>query len=109
MTSNKLGLRINLEEVILLMSRLKKLDIKAEIMQINDDEPLNQEISDSGLPNVVFHYKPEKVGIEKIVTLGISYGIKIPENLRPDRYGALRHDSVKPLVNDFLYTQLLRH
>ncbi len=104
MTSNKLELRINLEEVILLMSRLKKLDIKAEIMQINDDEPLNQEISDSGLPNVVFHYKPEKVGIEKIVTLGISYGIKIPENLRPDRYGALRHDSVKPLVNDFLYT-----
>ena len=104
MTSNKLELRINLEEVILLMSRLKKLDIKAEIMQINDDEPLNQEISDSGLPNVVFHYKPEKVGIEKIVTLGISYGIKIPENLRPDRYGALRHDSVKPLVNDFLYS-----
>ena len=104
MTSNKLELRINLEEVILLMSRLKELDIKAEIMQINDDEPLNQEISDSGLPNVVFHYKPEKVGIEKIVALGIFHGIKIPENLRPDRYGALRHDSVKPLVNDFLYT-----
>ena len=82
MTSNKLEMRNNLEETILLMARLKELDIKAEIMQINDDEPLNQEISDPGLPNVVFHYKPEKVGIEKIVTLGISYGIKIPENLK---------------------------
>ena len=102
MTSNKQELRINLEEVILLMSRLKKLDIKAEIMQINDDEPLNQEISDSGLPNVVFHYKPEKVGIEKIVTLGISYGIKIPENLRPDRYGTLIARENKTLVNGFL-------
>ena len=104
MTSNKLEMRNNLEETILLMARLKELDIKAEIMQINDAEPLNPENSDSGLPNVVFHCKPEKVGIEKIVTLGISYGIKIPENLRPDRYGALWHDSVKPLVNDFLYT-----
>ena len=100
--TDKQEMRVNLEEVILLMSRLKKLDIKAEIMQINDDEPLNQEISDSGLPNVVFHYKPEKVGIEKIVTLGISYGIKIPENLRPDRYGTLIARENKTLVNGFL-------
>ena len=102
MTSNKQELRINLEEVILLMSRLKELDIKAEIMQINDDEPLNQEISDPGLPNVVFHYKPEKVGIEKIVTLGISYGIKIPGNLRPDRYGVLLNQKRHTLIDGFL-------
>ena len=102
MTSNKLELRINLEEAILLMSRLKELDIKAEIMQINDDGPLNPEISDSGLPNVVFRYKPEKVGIEGIVKLGFSYGIKIPENLRPDRYGALIDRERYSLVDGFL-------
>ena len=102
MTSNKQELRINLEEAILLMSRLKELDIKAEIMQINDDGPLNPEISDSGLPNVVFRYKPEKVGIEGIVKLGFSYGIKIPENLRPDRYGALIDRERYSLVDGFL-------
>ena len=102
MTSNKLEMRNNLEETILLMARLKELDIKAEIMQINDDEPLNQEISDPGLPNVVFNYKPEKVGIEKIVTLGISYGIKIPENLRPDRYGVLLDQKRHTLIDGFL-------
>ena len=98
--------RRNVEEAILLMSRLKSMDIKAEFKIVDKSAPTYcgkpRHIRDMTIPNVIFCYRPNDVSIDQIVMLAMSYGIEIPENLRPDRYGALISENETNLVADFL-------
>ena len=100
--------RRNVEEAIHLMSCLKSMDIKAEFKIVDKSTPTcrgeDRCIGDIIIPNVLFCYRPGDVSIDQIVRLGISYGIEIPENLRPDRYGVLDTTAALPIVQDFINT-----
>ena len=98
--------RCNVEEGILLMSRLQSMEIRAEFRVVNKAEPVLCEeprrVGDIEIPNVLSFYKPDYASIDQIVNLAMSYGIEIPENLRPNRYGALLIGKGESLVTDFL-------
>lgn len=98
--------RRNVEEAILLMSRLKSMEIKTEPKIVNRAEPVLCEepryAGDIEIPNVLSYYKPDNVSVDQIVNLAMSYDIEIPENLRLDRYGALICGKETNLVADFL-------
>lgn len=98
--------RRNMEEAILLMSRLKSMDIKTEFRIVNKAEPIlceeYRQLGDIKIPHVLSYYKPGDVSVDQIVNLAMSYGIEIPENLHHDRYGALLSGKKESLVTDFL-------
>ena len=98
--------RRNVEEGLLLMSRLKGMDIKAEFMIVDEEEPTyrgeDSRLGDIVIPSVISCYNPHNVSINQVVRMAKSYDIEIPENLRPDRYGALIRRKERNLVADFL-------
>ena len=98
--------RRNVEEAILLMSSLKGMDIKTGFRVVNRAEPIRcgetRHVGDIEIPNVLSYYKPNDVSVDQIVNLAMSFNIEIPENLRPNRYGALLPGKEENLVTDFL-------
>ena len=101
-----LEMRRNVEEAILLMSRLKSMDIKAEVKIVDKSMPTYQgkalSFCNTVIPSMFSYYKPNSLSIDQVVRMAMSHGIDIPENLRPDRYGALLSGEEANLVTDFL-------
>ena len=100
--------RRNVEEAILLMSRLKSMDIKAEFKIVDKSAPTYHGTAkyhgDLKLPDVISLYSPRDVTIEQVVMMAKAHRIEIPENLRPDRYGALDTNAEQPIVKGFINT-----
>lgn len=89
--------RQNLLEAILLKSRLKAMDIKANILLANaeiytaDNQSYEQDVLQ----------KSESITTEALVNMAKSFGIDIPENLSPNRFGRLQQTSCRTLIGDF--------
>ena len=100
--------RRNVEEAILLMSRLKSMDIKVEFKVVDKSAPTYHGTAkyhgDLKLPDVISLYSPRDVTIEQVVMMAKAHRIEIPENLRPDRYGALDTNAEQPIVKGFINT-----
>ncbi|MBO7329293.1 MAG: hypothetical protein J6W00_11045 [Lentisphaeria bacterium] len=89
--------RQNLLEAILLKSRLKAMDVKADILLAKEET------------YTAYYYfyrqdilqQSESITTETLVNMGRKFGIDIPENLSPNRFGRLQQISSRTLIGDF--------
>ena len=85
--------RQNLLEALLLQSRLKSMDINADILLAKERIFYNE--------TQEFLQSTKSITKDALVNMAKSFGIEIPENLSPNRFGRLLQISSRTLIGDF--------
>ena len=85
--------RQNLLEALLLQSRLKSMDINADILLAKERIFYNE--------TQEFLQSTKSITTDALVNMAKSFGIEIPENLSPNRFGRLQQTSCRTLIGNF--------